>query len=136
MNVTAYLEMLARLGIMDGDLPVLQPALQHRIWERFQPGEGLGRLAAVIAELSAEDDRFSMDGGSWTNDVSWVRGYGNVLAPMQHASTLFSDPRYRRALLHLLACETSCYRYWGQGTWTGYGAELARRASEAASSAA
>ncbi len=77
-----------------------------------------------------------MDGGSWTNDVSWVRGYGNVLAPMQHASTLFSDPRYRRALLHLLACETSCYRYWGQGTWTGYGAELARRASEAASSAA
>ncbi len=136
VNVTAYLEMLAGLGIQDGDLPVLQPVLQHRIWERFQPGEGLGRLAAVIAELSAEDDRFSMDGGSWTNDVSWVRGYGNVLAPMQHASTLFSDPRYRSALLHLLACETSCYRYWGQGTWTGYGAELARRASEAASSAA
>jgi len=47
-----------------------------------------------------------------------------------------SEPRYRRALFHLLACETSCYRYWGQGTWTGYGAELARRASEAASSAA
>ena len=47
-----------------------------------------------------------------------------------------SDPRYRRALFHLLACETSCYRYWGQGTWTGYGAELARRASQAASSAA
>ena len=34
---------------------------------------------------------------------------------------LASDPRYRRALFHLLACETSCYRYWGQGTWTGYG---------------
>jgi hypothetical protein len=79
--------------------------------------------------------------------VSWVRGYGNVLAPMQRASTLFSEhllapgvsashPRYRRALFHLLACETSCYRYWGQGTWTDYGAELARRASEAASSPA
>ena len=65
----------------------------------------------------------------------------------QRASTLFSehllapgvpasDPRYRRALFHLLASETSCYRYWGQGTWTGYGAELARRASQAASSAA
>jgi hypothetical protein len=76
-----------------------------------------------------------------------VRGYGNVLAPMQRASTLFSehllgpgvpasDPRYRRALFHLLSCETSCYRYWGQGTWTGYGAELARRVGEAASSAA
>ena len=147
VNVTAYLEMLARLGIQDGDLPVLQPVLQHRVWERFQPGEGPGRLAAVIGELSAEDGRFSMDGGSWTSDVSWVRGYGNVLAPMQRASTLFSehllapgvpasDRRYRRALFHLLACETSCYRYWGQGTWTGYGAELARRAGEAASSAA
>ena len=40
-------------------------------------------------------------------------------------------PRNRRALFHLLACETSCYRYWGQGTWTGYGAELARRACTA-----
>ena len=82
VNVTAYLEMLARLGIKDGDLPVLQPVLQHRVWERFQPGEGPGRLAAVIGELSAEDGRFSMDGGSWTSDVSWVRGYRNVLAPM------------------------------------------------------
>jgi hypothetical protein len=147
VNVTAYLEMLAGLGIQDGDLPVLQPVLQHRVWERFRPGEGPGRLAAVIGELSAEDGRFSMDGGSWTNDVSWVRGYGNVLAPMERASTLFSehllasgvpasDLRYRRALFHVLACETSCYRYWGQGTWTGYGAELARRAGEAASSAA
>jgi len=98
------------------------------------------------AELSAEDGRFSMDGGSWTNDVSWVRGYQNVLAPMQRASTLFSehllapgvpasDPRYRRALFHLLACETSCYRYWGQGTWTDYGTELARRARRASSPA-
>jgi len=43
-----------------------------------------------------------------------------------------TDPRYRRALFHLLASETSCYRYWGQGTWTDYGAELARRAAEAA----
>jgi len=64
---------------------------------------------------------------------------------MERASTLFSehlltpgvppgDPRYRRALFYLLASETSCYRYWGQGSWTGYGAELARRACEAASS--
>ena len=75
----------------DGDLPALQPVLQHRVRERFQPGEGPGRLAAVIGELSAEDARFSMDGGSWTNDVSWVRGYGNVLAAMQRDSTLFSE---------------------------------------------
>jgi hypothetical protein len=88
-----------------------------------------------------------MDGGRWTNDVSWVRGYGNVRAPIQRASTLFSEhllspgvpgsnPRYRRALFHQLACETSCYRYRAQGTWTDYRTELSRRASEAASSPA
>jgi hypothetical protein len=140
VNVTEYLEMLAGLGIKDGDLPALQPVLQHRVWERFEPGEGPARLAAVIGELSAEDSQFTMQGGSWTSNISWVRGYENVLAPMQRASTLFSqhllapsvptsDPRYRRALFHLLACQTSCYRYWGQGTWTDYGTELAHRAA-------
>jgi hypothetical protein len=39
-------------------------------------------------------------------------------------------PRYRRALFHLLAAETGCYRYWGQGVWTDYGAELARRVAD------
>ena len=46
-----------------------------------------------------------------------------------------SDFRYQRALFYLLACQTSCYRYWGQGIWTDYGAELAHRACEAASPA-
>ena len=147
VNVTEYLEALAGLGIGRDDLPPVQPLLQHRVWERLEPGEGPDRLAAVIAQLSKEDGRFNMEGGSWTNDISWMRGYENVLAPMERASSLFnekllapgvptSDPRYRRALFHLLACETSCYRYWGQGIWTDYGAELARRAGEAAGSAA
>jgi len=147
VNVTEYLEALAGLGIGREDLPPSQPVLQHRVWERFEPGEGPERLGAVIGELSAEDDRFNMEGSSWTSDVSWMRGYENVLAPMERASSLFSkhllapgvpasDPRYRRALFYLLACETSCYRYWGQGIWTDYGAELARRACETASSAA
>jgi len=145
VNVTAYLEALAGLGISAADLPALQPVSQHRVWARLQPGEGPERLAAVIAQLSAEDAQFHMEGGSWTSDISWIRGYENVLAPMEEASRLFSehllapavpssDPRYRRALFHLLACETSCYRYWGQGIWTDYGTELARRASEAARS--
>jgi hypothetical protein len=56
---------------------------------------------------------------------------------MERASALFSekflhamptsDPRYRNALFHLLAAETSCYRYWGKGIWTDYGRELAER---------
>ena len=145
VNVTEYLETLAALGIGAEDLPPIQPLFQHRVWARLEPGAGPDKLTQAIAELRAEDARFQMDGGSWTSDISWVRGYENVLVPMERASSLFNehllvpkvpadDPRYRRALFHLLACETSCYRYWGQGIWTEYGAEMARRASEAASS--
>ena len=41
-----------------------------------------------------------------------------------------NDPRYRKALFYLLCSQTSCYRYWGQGTWTDYGQEIVRRAEE------
>jgi hypothetical protein len=144
VNGTEYLEALRRLGIGPDDLPPLQPLHQHRVWQHLEPGEGPERLAAVIDKLRAEDDRFTMDGGSWTGDISWVRGYDNVLVPMERASALFNshmlatdmatdDPRYRKALFYLLASETSCYRYWGQGEWTDFGAEIARRAAEAAS---
>jgi hypothetical protein len=34
---------------------------------------------------------------------------------------------YQEALLHLLLLETSCFRYWGQGTWTDYARELHHR---------
>jgi hypothetical protein len=58
---------------------------------------------------------------------------------MEAVSALFHDKvtrrqsrtderRYRNALLHLLASQTSCYRYWGQGQWTDYGREICRRA--------
>ena len=138
MNVTEYLERLRSAGIGPGDLPVIHPVFQSRIWGRMAPGDGPDRLAEVIGQLQHEDGRFSMEGGSWTSDISWVRGYEQVLAPMDEASSLFhervlakavptDDPRYRNALFHLLTAETSCYRYWGEGIWTDYGAELARR---------
>jgi hypothetical protein len=141
MNVGEYLDQLFATGVTEADLPVAQPILQHRIWERMSPGEGPGRLRAVVEELRREDGRFHMEGGSWTNNISWVRGYDRVLIPMERASALFServlargvrsdDPRYRNALFHLLAAETSCYRYWGEGRWTDYGAEISRRATE------
>jgi hypothetical protein len=79
--------------------------------------------------LRQGDSGFHVEGGSWTNDLSWVHGYGQVLIPMEQASSLFrervrtrgvppEDPRYRQALFHLLAAETSCYRYSGEGIWT------------------
>jgi hypothetical protein len=141
LNVTEYLEQLFATGIQPGDLPPIQPLYQHRIWQQLAPGDGPDRLADVIEQLRLEDGRFHVEGGSWTSDLSWVRGYDQVLIPMEQASALFherilargvpsDDPRYRKALFHLLAAETSCYRYWGQGIWTDYGAELSRRVAD------
>ena len=140
-NVTEHLEYLESLGLREEDFPAVQPIFQKRIWDRFRPGDGPEALAAVIEKLKKQDHRFHMEGGSWTGNISWVRGYGHVLGPMEEASALFAekvlargvpadDPRYRRALFHLLTSQTSCYRYWGQGTWTDYGREICRRAIE------
>jgi hypothetical protein len=138
MNATEYLEHLFAMGIKETDLSVIQPILQKRIWDRFTVGSGPEKLARVIEELKREDGRFHMEGGSWTNDISWVRGYDSMLGPMEKASSLFnekvlkpgvaaSDPRYRNALFHLMTSQTSCYRYWGEGMWTDYGREICRR---------
>ncbi len=140
MNVTEYLEHLFAMGLTENDFPALQPVMQKRIWDRFKPDEGPERLAKVIDDLKREDNRFHVDGGSWTNNISWVRGYDNVLGPIERVSALFaekvlrknvatSDPRYRKALFYLLVSQTSCYRYWGQGLWTEYAKEICRRAT-------
>ncbi len=141
VNVGEYLDYLDSLGVSEQDLPAVQPVMQHRIWQRMPDPADPEALAAVIAQLQKEDDRFHMEGGSWTSNISWVRGYDNLLGPMERASAMFSektlrqnvpasDPRYRRALYHLLLTQTSCYRYWGEGTWADYGRELCRRTME------
>jgi hypothetical protein len=141
MNATEYLEHLFGMGIKESDLPVIQPLMQKRIWDRMKPGAGPEKLAETIALLKKEDGRFHMDGGSWTNNISWVQGYDSVLGPMERTSSLFyqkflskkvptSEHRFRNALYHLLASQTSCYRYWGQGIWVEYGKEICRRAEE------
>jgi hypothetical protein len=141
VNVTEYLEHLYSLGIREADLPPLQPLFQDRIWQRLRPGDGPDKLAAVIDELRRQDGRFNVEGGSWTNNLSWVRGYDNVLGPMDEVSALFaqrvlaagvptSEYRYQNALYHLLVSQTSCYRYWGQGLWTDYAREICRRARD------
>ena len=59
------------------------------------------------SELARQDSRFHVEGGSWTNDLSWVRGYDQVLIPMERASSLFHErilaprrPRRRPPLPH------------------------------------
>ena len=141
MNASEYLEQLSDRGITIDDLPELQPLFQSRIWQRMQPGDGPERLQQTIQALRQEDQRFHVEGGSWTNDLSWVRGYDDVLGPMEETSALFNEvvikpavprdsARYRNALYHLLCSQTSCYRYWGEGLWGDYGREICRRTRE------
>ena len=138
MNVTEYLEHLSNAGISEKDFPEVQPLFQKKIWDRMKSGDGSGKRHKVIQEVKKEDNRFHMEGGSWTNDISWVRGYSDVLDPIDKLSAAFNEKilnkkiptgefRYINALFHLLVSETSCYRYWGQGIWTDYAKEICRR---------
>lgn len=142
MNVTEYLEHLEAMDITTKHFAVIQPLFQKRIWDRFKPGAGPSRLKTTIEDLKKEDNRFHMEGGSWTNNISWTHGYENLLGPMENYSTSFNkkvhekgipatDERYREALFYLLISQTSCFRYWGTGEWTNYGLELIRRGTEA-----
>lgn len=140
MNASEYLEHLFAMEIKESDFPVVQPLFQKQIWDQMSPGDGPETLKKVIESIG-NDNNFHMDGGSWTNDLSWVKGYDNVTGPMEKVSSLFhekitkpnvpaDDPRFQNALFYLLMSQTSCYRYWGQGMWTDYGRELCRRAEE------
>jgi Glycosyl hydrolase family 57 len=139
VNASEYLEYLSRLGLGEKDFPPVQPILQKRIWDKLKEPAGPEALEAVIEDLRKQDRHFHMEGGSWTNDRSWVHGYKNVLRPIEKVSALFwektsgvpaPDPRYRNTLFYLLTAETSCYRYWGAGVWTDYAKELCRRATD------
>ena len=99
----------------------------------------------AIDELEEEDQSFSLSGASWTNDLSWEDGYINVLEPIAKLSSYFHETfdhllvqnplltkthDYQEALLYLLLLETSCFRYWGQGTWTEYANTIFRKGEE------
>ncbi len=154
---TEYLELIESAGCTPDDYPACQAVGQHQIWERVSPNNCTpDAIASAIEQLKQANPNFHMDGASWTNHLSWVRGYENVLTPMNQLSALFHekvDPllqaesessndtlsgnqeqesvtkqsRYRTALLHNLLLQTSCFRYWGQGVWTDYARELYRQ---------
>jgi hypothetical protein len=142
INGTEYLELLEASGVQMEDLPEIQAVGQHRLWQQLEGPASPEAVAAAIAQVQAEDPSFSMAGASWTNNLSWVEGYANILEPMQRLSadfhqqfdhlvaedpTITSSTHYQQALLHLLLLETSCFRYWGQGTWTDYASTIHQR---------
>jgi hypothetical protein len=139
-NVTEYLELIEAAGVKPDMLPAMRPARQSEVLARIKKWEP-GAADKAIAEIKREKPQFNLEGGSWTNNISWVRGYDNVLTPMNQLSAKFhetldhrnvdpSSHAYRNALFHLLTAETSCFRYWGQGIWTEYAREISRRGND------
>ena len=139
---TEYLELIEAAGCRPESYPPCQPVGQHKLWQRLPSGKlNPGAVEEAIKQLKQENPNFHMEGSSWTNDRSWVKGYENVLTPMAQLSALFhqkvdplagkdnftQQPRYRRALLYNLLLESSDFRYWGQGAWTDYAREIFRR---------
>ena len=90
MNVSEYLDQLSAAGVKTESFPPIQPALQHRIWARMA-GTGREALMEAIEGLRREDSQFHVEGGSWTGDRSWTRGYESVLGPMEAVSAAFAD---------------------------------------------
>jgi hypothetical protein len=142
INGSEWLELLEQAGVTASDFPEVQAVQQHRLWKQVGSDSSRETVNAAIEELKASNSGFSMEGASWTNNLSWVEGYDNVLEPMNQLSAAFhqhfdqqtsEDPsvttseRYQKALLHLLLLETSCFRYWGQGTWTEYARNIHSR---------
>ncbi|MBE9080038.1 glycosyl hydrolase family 57 [Romeria aff. gracilis LEGE 07310] len=144
INGTEYLELLAAEGVTTEQFPTCQAVGQAQLWQRLSPEAASPEaVAATIAAIKSDDPSFQMDGGSWTNDRSWVQGYENVMQPLENLSQRFHSAiaalsvpeqtdltrqhRYRNALLHNLLLQTSCFRYWGQGAWTDHAREIYRR---------
>ena len=90
---------------------------QRQREEYVEPGLVLGLVGAHVADRIDRID-----------DPQDRRNDGE-----EHAERLDGKPidrkehRYRNALYHLLASQTSCYRYWGQGRFTEMAREICRR---------
>ncbi|MFH1790482.1 MAG: glycosyl hydrolase family 57, partial [Candidatus Omnitrophota bacterium] len=140
MNGSEYLEFLRKAKVDEKKFMPVQPVSQHRIWEAIG-AFGPGAADRAIDRIREKDQGFNLDRGSWTSDKDWVKGYDNVMDPINRLSAEFhrclnegrlkpAGDVYREALLYLLLSETSCFRYWGEGIWTDYAREICRRGME------
>lgn len=139
LNGSEYLDHCQQAGVEVDDFIAVQPITQHRIWDKCS--ELNVSVEDAIKKLHEEDSNFNLDQGSWTSDRNWVKGYEDVLTPMNQLSVDFhkkfdrnkvdtKSVEYRNALLYLLLSQTSCFRYWGEGLWTEYAKELCRRGNK------
>jgi hypothetical protein len=131
LNGSEYLREIFKAGVSYDDLPICQPKFQNLFFKHFD-----GDFAKAAGNCKRENGQFNMDGGSWTNDRSWVRGFGGLLGEMERASIRFHqkygdtppcDVFENPDLFNLLCAQTSCFRYWGEGLWPDYGREFCRR---------
>ncbi|MGA9379447.1 MAG: glycosyl hydrolase family 57 [Phormidium sp.] len=140
MNGTEYLELIEEAGCHPDSYPTCQPINQHLIWQKVSPENCTPEaVSKTIQELKETNHNFHVDGASWTNHISWVKGYENVLSPMNQLSALFhqkvdllpknvtQEADYREALMYNMLLQTSCFRYWGQGMWTDFAKEIFHR---------
>lgn len=147
INGTEYIELLEASGVKQEDYPICQGINQHKIWAKVDPNNSTPeKVDRAIKEIKETDHNFHMEGASWTNNLSWVSGYENVLEPMNQLSANFhrkynslmeTDPAitktsaFKEALLYNLLTQTSCFRYWGQGVWTDYAREIYKKGERA-----
>lgn len=150
MTGTEYLELIEAAGVDPSTYPQCQAVHQHLLWKQVESLTANGKsltselVETAIKDLKANNHQFHMDGASWTNNISWVRGYDNILQPMMQLSAKFHEKydaatlekgsnlsldskEYHEALLYNLLLQTSCFRYWGQGMWTDFAQELYKR---------
>ncbi len=127
MNGSEYLELLNN---SEGHWPSIQAVRQHQLWQQLEGRQGAAAVEAAIETCTAADAGFSMEGASWTNNLSWVEGYDNVLGPMQQLSAAFHQkfdslvaedasmtqtPAYQEALLHLHVARNQLFPLLGAG---------------------
>jgi len=131
LNGSEYLKILWEMGITPADLPACQPIHQKAFFDSFD-----GDIKATVERCKQADHRFHMEGGTWTDNLSWVHGYDELLGDMAQASIRFhkkygenlpADPTANDDLFNLLCAQTSCFRYWGEGRWPDFGREFCRR---------
>ena len=118
-NGTEYLELIEAAGVNPEDYPVCQAVGQHKIWQQVDPDTATPeKVSQAIEHLQATDHQFHMDGASWTDDLSWVRGYENVLEPMNQLSAMFhqkydalvaKDPEVTKTQEYQEHCCTYCW---------------------------